>query len=91
MVKLAVFAALLGCHADFPSKGPDASGGGAFGQACATVTDTSTECATGVCTDSIDMAGHPVCSEKCTTGNDATCPLGSTGVAFCNGKGYCKP
>jgi hypothetical protein len=68
---------------------PDA-GNGTFGAACTVVSDTSTECTSGVCTGTIDTAGHPVCSQKCTFGMDSTCPSGSMGMK-CNMKGYCRP
>ena len=68
---------------------PDA-GNGAFGAACTMASDSSTECASGICTGTIDMAGHPVCSVKCTFGMDSTCPSGSMGMK-CNMKGYCRP
>lgn len=71
----------------------DAAGGsaGAFGAACTAVKDTgSTECTSGLCTDSFDQIGHPVCSQKCTAGDGTTCPSGSEGMK-CNMKGYCKP
>ena len=61
-----------------------------FGEECKTVSDMSTECASHVCTNTFDMIGHPVCSQTCTVGMDATCPSGSTGMK-CNMKGYCKP
>ena len=81
---------------DTPAK-MDAAGSGsgihnaAFGSACTVVSDTSTECASGVCTDSFNMLGI-VCSQKCTVlnGSDATCPNGSMGQK-CNMKGYCRP
>lgn len=68
------------------------SGSGAFGAACTTVTDTgSTECASGVCTDSFNMTA-PECSQKCTMlmATDPSCPSGSMGQK-CNAKGYCRP
>lgn len=61
-----------------------------FGAACVTASDTSTECDSMVCTGTIDMVGHPVCSQKCTFGMDATCPSGSMGMK-CNRMGYCRP
>jgi hypothetical protein len=61
-----------------------------FGAACTTESDTSTECDSGVCTNSFDMIGHPVCSVKCTTADPSVCPSGSEGKK-CNMKGYCKP
>ncbi len=74
---------------------PDAAGSGsskAFGATCTTVVDTgSTECTSGVCTNSFDMLGHPVCSQKCTSPDSSTCPAGADGTMKCNMKGYCKP
>jgi len=67
------------------------SEGAAFGAACTTASNTSTECASGVCTNSFDMIGHPVCSQQCTYGMNDGCPAGSTGTKMCNMKGYCKP
>lgn len=64
---------------------------GAFGATCTTVVDTgSTECTSGVCTNSFDMVGHPVCSQKCPAGDGSTCPSGSMGMK-CNMQGYCRP
>ncbi|HET7505467.1 MAG TPA: hypothetical protein VFK02_30815 [Kofleriaceae bacterium] len=63
----------------------------AFGETCTVVSNTSTECASGVCTDSFDMVGHPVCSQQCTAGMNDTCPMGASGAKMCNMKGYCKP
>lgn len=62
-----------------------------FGATCNITSDMSTECASGVCTNSIDQLGHDVCSQKCTVlgGTDPSCPQGST--QKCNMKGYCKP
>ena len=81
---------------DAPTK-MDAQGSGsgihnaAFGSACTVASDTSTECASGVCTNSIDMTA-PVCSQKCTMPmmTDPSCPTGSMGQK-CNSKGYCRP
>jgi len=82
---------LAGCPGDNPKPAPDGPAAGAFGATCTTVVDTgSTECTSGVCTNTFDMIGHPVCSQKCTVGMDSTCPSGSTGMK-CNMKGYCKP
>jgi hypothetical protein len=52
----------------------------------------STECASGVCTNSFNMLPTPVCSQKCTVlgGSDASCPQGSMGQK-CNAQGYCRP
>ena len=70
---------------------PSGSGLG-FGSDCTTVSDTSTECASGVCTNSFNQLPTPVCSQKCTTlgGTDSTCPVGSMGQK-CNQMGYCRP
>lgn len=89
---LAVWLALAACSGEAPAPGPDAGGPAprSFGAACTVVSDSSTECDSGVCTGSIDMLGHPVCSLHCTFGVDSTCPSGSAGMK-CNMKGYCKP
>jgi hypothetical protein len=97
-----VFAILLvvaGCSSNDPAPKMDAaagsgsgSGSGAFGAMCTVVTDTgSTECASGVCTDSFNMT-TPECSQKCTMlmAMDPSCPSGSMGMK-CNMKGYCRP
>ena len=83
---------LVACSGNSPGPGPDAGGPAprTFGASCVTVSDTSTECDSGVCTGSVDMIGHPVCSVKCTFGMDSTCPTGSAGQK-CNMKGYCRP
>lgn len=79
-----------------PGSGPDGSnttdGGLAFGATCMTTSDMSTECASGICTNTFDTLGHSVCSQKCTVlgGTDPSCPTGSSGQK-CNMKGYCKP
>lgn len=83
--------ALAACSSSGGSKpSPDGPAAGAFGAPCTTVSNMSTECTSGVCTNTIDQLGHPVCSEQCTYGNDSTCPSGSSGQK-CNMKGYCKP
>ena len=69
---------------------PDAAGLG-FGATCTTPSNTSTECASGVCTNSFDMLGHSVCSQMCTFGMNDTCPAGMSGAKMCNMKGFCKP
>jgi hypothetical protein len=70
----------------------DAPSAGAFGATCTTVTDTgSTECTSGVCTNTFDTLGHSACSLKCTAGDGSTCPKGADGTMKCNMKGYCKP
>lgn len=85
--------AFAACGGDDGGSTPDAATGGsaAFGAQCTTVSNTSTECASGVCTNSFDMIGHPVCSQQCTYGMNDSCPAGSTGTKMCNMKGYCKP
>jgi hypothetical protein len=80
---------LCACAGDATST-PDAAGA-AFGATCTTASNTSTECASGVCTDSFDMLGHSVCSQTCTFGLNDSCPAGSTGAKMCNMKGFCKP
>lgn len=62
-----------------------------FGARCGTASDMSTECASGVCTNSIDQLGYSICSQKCTMlkATDPSCPAGTS--QFCNAKGYCKP
>ena len=63
-----------------------------FGSDCTTVSDTSTECTSHVCTNTFNMFPTPVCSQKCTVlgGSDTTCPTGSMGQK-CNQQGYCRP
>ncbi|HTR54912.1 MAG TPA: hypothetical protein VMJ10_29700 [Kofleriaceae bacterium] len=63
-----------------------------FGAVCTVVSDMSTECASGVCTNSFNMFPTPVCSVKCTMlgSTDPVCPNGSMGQK-CNMKGYCRP
>jgi hypothetical protein len=79
--------ATLACAGD-PPAAPDP---GAFGAECTAVVDTgSTECDSGVCTNTFDQIGHPVCSARCTPPDGSTCPEGSEGKK-CNMKGYCKP
>lgn len=94
---LALAFALAACTADAPAPTPDAMGSSAgsnlpFGADCTTPSDMSTECASGVCTNSFDQTGQPVCSQKCTVlqGTDPTCPTGPS-MQKCNMKGYCKP
>jgi hypothetical protein len=86
--------ALAACSSSSPAPAPDASGPapGSFGAACTTVSDTSSECMGKACTNTIDMAGHNVCSQLCTMlkAMDPTCPNGSMGQS-CNMKGYCRP
>ncbi|HSN30400.1 MAG TPA: hypothetical protein VLT45_29125 [Kofleriaceae bacterium] len=94
----ALVIALAACSADAPAPTPDApgSGGGSntnlpFGATCTVTSDMSTECASGVCTNSFDTLGHDICSQKCTMlmATDPTCPAGTS--QKCNMKGYCKP
>jgi len=63
-----------------------------FGAMCTVVTDTGTECTSGVCTNTFDMSASPICSVKCTLVGmtDPACPMGSQGQK-CNMKGYCRP
>lgn len=87
--------ALDACSGSSPAPTVDAAPAGSnlpFGATCNITSDMSTECASGVCTNSFDMLGHDVCSQKCTVlgGTDTTCPQGSSGQK-CNMKGYCKP
>jgi hypothetical protein len=94
-----VFAAAL-CTTWFVACGssstptPDSPPAGlAFGSACTTVSDTNTECASHVCTNTFNMFPTPICSAKCTmpgSGADPECPQGSMGQK-CNLQGYCRP
>jgi hypothetical protein len=93
---LAFALALCACGVGAQSPPGSVDGGGdgglPFGATCTTVSDMSTECASGVCTNTFDTLGHSVCSQICTvlSGTDPTCPMGSSGQK-CNMKGYCKP
>ena len=95
MLKYVAFAILLAaCSADAPGSTIDAAPAGSnlpFGATCTTASDTSTECTSGVCTNSFDQLGHSICSQKCTVlmGTDPSCPMGTS--QMCNKKGYCKP
>jgi hypothetical protein len=83
------WALLLGLHAACSDDGGNEPAPRTFGAECTTVTDTNAaDCDSGVCTDSFDQIGHPVCSQKCT--DASTCPEGSEGKK-CNMRGYCKP
>jgi hypothetical protein len=84
---------LLACSLLLCACTDDASPTGTleFGATCTTASNTSTECASGVCTNSFDMLGHSVCSQLCTFGMNDTCPAGTTGTKMCNMKGFCKP
>jgi hypothetical protein len=82
---------LAACAGDSPSEtGDDEPAARSFGATCTTASNASTECDSKICTDSIDMIGHPVCSQQCTVGDNSTCPSGSKGM-MCNKKGYCRP
>jgi hypothetical protein len=98
-VLCALAIALTACAGDAPPTSPDAALPSAdartnepFGAVCTVVTDTGTECASMVCTNSFDMSTTPLCSAKCTVlgGTDPVCPTGSMGQK-CNKKGYCRP
>lgn len=94
-MKNLVFALLLAACSSDSTPMPDAAPAGSnlpFGATCNITSDMSTECASGVCTDSFDQLGHDVCSQKCTVpgGTDPTCPQGPS-AQKCNMKGYCKP
>lgn len=97
MKTLATLALLLAaCTADAPAPTADAAGSGMgsnlpFGATCSVTSDMSTECASGICTNSFDTLGHDICSQKCTMlqATDPTCPAGTS--QKCNMKGYCKP
>ncbi|HWO21517.1 MAG TPA: hypothetical protein VNO30_22265 [Kofleriaceae bacterium] len=89
MVLLCLGLGLHGACSD--DDGGGMTGDGTFGATCVSVVDTgSSECDSGVCTDTFDQIGHPVCSQKCTPGDGSTCPAGSEGQK-CNMRGYCKP
>ncbi|HEY3803336.1 MAG TPA: hypothetical protein VGL61_12045 [Kofleriaceae bacterium] len=98
---VAAFCAATACNSGNSPPSVDAPGSGsgsnhgtvAFGSDCNTVSDTSTECASGVCTNTFNMFPTPVCSVKCTmlgSADDAECPNGSMGMK-CNQQGYCRP
>jgi hypothetical protein len=93
MRKYLLMALVLGaCSGDSPKNTtPDAPLNQAFGAKCGTASDTSAECMSGVCTDSFDMLGYSICSQKCTMfmAPDPSCPAGTS--QMCNKKGYCKP
>ena len=93
MHKYLVVAMLVACSGSTPSGGTvDAPPNQPYGAKCVTASDMSTECATGVCTNTFDTLGYSVCSAKCTMlmATDPTCPA-TPGAQFCNKKGYCKP
>jgi hypothetical protein len=85
-------AVLVACSSNPPPPSVDASlKAGSFGATCTTVSDTSTECDSMVCTDAFDQLGV-VCSQHCTMldATDPSCPVGSMGQK-CNKKGFCRP
>jgi hypothetical protein len=92
MKKLALgWMLLLGLAVACTDDEPSGPAPRAFGASCTTAADTgSTECDSGVCTDSFDQIGHPVCSLRCPPGDGTNCPEGSEGKK-CNMRGYCKP
>jgi len=91
---LSAVLALVACSGDTPKSTPsiDAPSNQAYGATCVTASDMSTECATGICTNTFDTLGYSVCSAKCTMlmATDPACPA-TPGAQFCNKKGYCKP
>ena len=92
MRKYLLAVALAACTGSAPAPAQmDAPANQAFGAKCGAATDTSTECASGVCTNSFDMLGYSICSQKCTMfmAIDPSCPSGTS--QMCNKKGYCKP
>ena len=82
----------VACSGKSPPAVDAKSGGLGFGSDCTTVSDTSTECASGVCTNTFNQFPTPLCSQKCTMlgGTDTSCPNGSMGQK-CNQQGYCRP
>lgn len=94
MVRILMLAiAITGCSGGTPAPADSSQPltNQPFGAKCTMVSDSSTECTSGVCTDSINQLGI-VCSQKCTMLNmtDPSCPNGSMGQK-CNMKGYCRP
>jgi len=88
----AVVAVIAACAGSSPTSTPmDAPANQAFGAKCGSASDMSTECLSGVCTNSFDMLGYSICSQKCTMlmAIDPSCPTGTS--QMCNKKGYCKP
>jgi len=90
MHKYLLAVVLAACAGNTP-KTADAPSNQAFGATCVTPSDMSTECMSGVCTNSFDQLGYSICSQKCTMlmAIDPTCPAGTS--QMCNKKGYCKP
>jgi hypothetical protein len=51
----------------------------------------NTQCMSGNC-HLYQAQGIQVCTQACTAGNNATCPLDKTGVnAMCNNMSICRP
>jgi len=97
LLLIAIVLSAAACTSGDSSPPADAASGdgpaaGTFGAACTTVSDQSTECTSGVCTNSFNQIGYPVCSQRCTVpqGTDPTCPMGPSNQK-CNPQGYCKP
>jgi hypothetical protein len=84
-IAFAAVALLIAACGDDPGSTPEPR---TFGAACTTVSDTSTECDSMVCTDAFDQEETNICSVKCETSD--MCPEGSEGKK-CNMKGFCKP
>jgi hypothetical protein len=85
---------LCACSGSTPPPGPDAAGAArTFGAACGSASNNAPDCDSHVCTDTIDKAGRPVCSQQCTLlmAEDPSCPAGLDGTRRCNMKGYCRP
>ena len=83
--------ALAACSGSTPPS-PDATPPNQpFGAKCGAASDTSPDCMSGICTNSFDMLGYNICSQKCTMlmAIDPSCPAGTS--QMCNKKGYCKP
>jgi hypothetical protein len=98
LVLVAVLAAVA-CTGPEQTRAPDAAGedndasddgagGLPFGAPCQTVTDMSTECASGACQHFNMFPSPGLCTLHCTT--NAQCPAGSMGQK-CNTQGYCRP
>lgn len=88
--------ALCACSGSTPATSADAAAGPAprtFGAACGSASNNAPDCDSHVCTDTIDKAGHPVCSQQCTLlmAEDPSCPMAADGTRRCNMKGYCRP
>jgi hypothetical protein len=96
VIAITVAACTTGGGGDDDPGTPDASlplidaAAGQFGAPCTTVSLTSTECDSMVCTDSFDMFPTPVCSVQCTQADPSVCPVGSMGQK-CNMEGFCRP